>query len=565
MIRFIDNTYIHAIDACLNGSASSLNQLKTFLRFIGEVIVAEKLVFSCDKNGPVYPTTQKAIEKIKLISDGVDLFKYYEIDSETYTATCDKVETLLSEEIDYMATTGETEFNDFNPVFTGKNPHEQVHHLIMNNKSSKRISINKSFSAPISSNIAPFVILRDSIYSKISKRLQDNKWSYELTQSISIAARMLAYEQIAETLNSTYLPATGRIANHVVNFKHRETTFIKLTDNINKELYRPKNFSDLSDIVDSLIVIANGDPQKLLKEAFELRNNTHELRRRFSQTKGNFQGDAYLISATKMIAEYQNILEYLLKGNQLPSLGMSIIPGIVFPGIPILKVDIAKLKMWATFKFKSGHIKSIANLLLKAEEKRQSIAYRRLLIRCMQNSVDTESLEKQLSQKIEDSLLPVFKKANVIIYTQNIYGDKVEGDSITAEVRGNIQQVAIGKTINQNITNNEGVLSMRDTYINKGQTGAMGNKAQSANNTFQQLLILADDLSKLKDFMRNTAYSPEQKATVDEVIRAEQAARNGDESKMMNHLKNAGKWALDAAREIGTDVAAEVIKKSLGV
>jgi hypothetical protein len=55
--------------------------------------------------------------------------------------------------------------------------------------------------------------------------------------------------------------------------------------------------------------------------------------------------------------------------------------------------------------------------------------------------------------------------------------------------------------------------------------------------------------------------NPAQNADADEVAKAEQAAKQQDEPKMRQHLKNAGKFALDCAKTIGTDVAAEYLKK----
>lgn len=101
--------------------------------------------------------------------------------------------------------------------------------------------------------------------------------------------------------------------------------------------------------------------------------------------------------------------------------------------------------------------------------------------------------------------------------------------------------------------------AMGDTYnINGGQIGAIGKKALAAGNTFQQITA---DLSRLHEEMRRTASTPEQQAAAEDVANAEQAARQQDEPTMQRHLKNAGKWALDCAQTIGTDVLAEYLKK----
>ena len=50
-----------------------------------------------------------------------------------------------------------------------------------------------------------------------------------------------------------------------------------------------------------------------------------------------------------------------------------------------------------------------------------------------------------------------------------------------------------------------------------------------------------------------------------EVARAEEAAKAKDSSKVAESLKAAGKWTLDIATKIGTSLATEALKESLGM
>jgi hypothetical protein len=61
--------------------------------------------------------------------------------------------------------------------------------------------------------------------------------------------------------------------------------------------------------------------------------------------------------------------------------------------------------------------------------------------------------------------------------------------------------------------------------------------------------------------MRRSAANLAQKAAADEIAKAEQAAREQNEPKMRQHLKNAGKFALDCAQKIGAEALAEYLKK----
>jgi hypothetical protein len=109
--------------------------------------------------------------------------------------------------------------------------------------------------------------------------------------------------------------------------------------------------------------------------------------------------------------------------------------------------------------------------------------------------------------------------------------------------------------------------------ITGGNIGAVGDQAQ-AHNIIQvsnqtlgsiDMMNLASDLARLRTEARSEATEPEHDIAVSEIAKAEKAAQEGQGSKVVEHLKAAGKWALDIATKIGTDVAAEAIKKSTGL
>ena len=113
-----------------------------------------------------------------------------------------------------------------------------------------------------------------------------------------------------------------------------------------------------------------------------------------------------------------------------------------------------------------------------------------------------------------------------------------------------------------------------DSYV-AGQAGAMGRYASAQNNTFNQLWNQMDgtvdlerlsrELASLRNAMRERATVAEHDISVSEVAKAEQAALSGNGSKALEHLKSAGTWALDIAIQIGTNLVATVIAKTLGM
>jgi uncharacterized protein YjbI with pentapeptide repeats len=151
------------------------------------------------------------------------------------------------------------------------------------------------------------------------------------------------------------------------------------------------------------------------------------------------------------------------------------------------------------------------------------------------------------------------------------------------ELEGEVKQLSIvvDKLIQRP---NFSIQSMRDfdmsddqgsKYINKGQVGAMGDNAHAHNMTFNQtintgesldLVALAVELAQLRMAIKNKQdSSPQADVALGEIAKAEIAAGEKDESGVWQHLKAAGKYALDTATTIGTTLAAEVLKKAMGM
>jgi len=127
--------------------------------------------------------------------------------------------------------------------------------------------------------------------------------------------------------------------------------------------------------------------------------------------------------------------------------------------------------------------------------------------------------------------------------------------------------------INHNIDVSE--KTMGDKYEISGQVGSVGRNAYSHDINFNQiwnnisqgidLNELEKELSTLRNSLRNEANTAEHDSSIGAVAKAEIAASEGNGSETLKQLKNAGKWALSVAEKIGTNVAAQAIKSSLGI
>jgi hypothetical protein len=116
--------------------------------------------------------------------------------------------------------------------------------------------------------------------------------------------------------------------------------------------------------------------------------------------------------------------------------------------------------------------------------------------------------------------------------------------------------------------------TMGDQY-NINQAGAVGPNSTASNNTFNQLNNslpentdyekLTTELFELRQSLLPKAKLPEHYIAIGELTKAEEASRSKDGNTVIKSLVAAGKWVLDAAKDIGTDVLTEVIKNQIGV
>lgn len=114
----------------------------------------------------------------------------------------------------------------------------------------------------------------------------------------------------------------------------------------------------------------------------------------------------------------------------------------------------------------------------------------------------------------------------------------------------------------------------RDTYISRN-AGAVGPNATAHNTTITEnhgaplagvdLSALAAQLGSLKQAMKADVQDTSHFEATAEISAAEDAAKKNDGSTAFAKLKAAGTWAFETATKIGVSVAAEALKKAIGL
>lgn len=169
------------------------------------------------------------------------------------------------------------------------------------------------------------------------------------------------------------------------------------------------------------------------------------------------------------------------------------------------------------------------------------------------------------------SLTPEFEsgadfKPRLVFYVSEIVVAKAKNPS-SAELHQ-------GVVINQFIEGGYRVSSDQFHISNvSGQIGAIGTNNNVAGASFSQSLTeaasqidaaqLAAELALLRTELKKLATEVEHEFSVANVAAAESAAKKGDTDGSLKYLKAAGKWALDTATKIGTQVAVKAIESAI--
>ncbi len=160
-------------------------------------------------------------------------------------------------------------------------------------------------------------------------------------------------------------------------------------------------------------------------------------------------------------------------------------------------------------------------------------------------------------------------KEKVLIF-ENVNINVLDRDDAKEELSQKIKSITnISKTIIQKMD--------QKNYKAEGNIGAFGENATASNFTQNNLEYklpenfdyskLSEELQALKNYLQNNKNENDEEHldTISAVIKAEKASNNKDENGVIGFLKKASKWSLDAATQIGTSLAAEIIKKSAGL
>lgn len=176
----------------------------------------------------------------------------------------------------------------------------------------------------------------------------------------------------------------------------------------------------------------------------------------------------------------------------------------------------------------------------------------------------------QLINKVRHKLIESLSKYKVLINPENSLTTKQQAKEDDTKILNNIY-ISLQNNNNQTMSN--------DKYVNEGQTGSMGPNNTVHISEQNQIIykfpedynytLLSDELSKLKnkvdEKILNSTDDTDRSDISTAVLKAQKAAKQKDGNAILKNLKIGGEWLLDTAKELTSSIAADVIKKSMGM
>ena len=173
------------------------------------------------------------------------------------------------------------------------------------------------------------------------------------------------------------------------------------------------------------------------------------------------------------------------------------------------------------------------------------------------DSVKLKGILEEIGPGLTSSVMPVTQAR---WFSEVSYGQPQAPQTIVYLERGNIMVEDRSQKFEK--VENVGAIIGGDASVSGGNFQGSGTQALPSSVDLGEL---AKELAVLRNELRSRATDVDHDHAVAYVATAEKAAMDGDRAAVVTALRKAGEWAFGVAVQIGTTVAAAVIKASIGV
>ena len=173
------------------------------------------------------------------------------------------------------------------------------------------------------------------------------------------------------------------------------------------------------------------------------------------------------------------------------------------------------------------------------------------------DSTKLKSILEAIGPGLTSSVMPVTQAHR---FSEVLYGQLQAPQTLVYLENGNMMVEDNSQRFDK--VENVGAIISGNASVSGGNFQGSGTQALPSSVDLDEL---AKELATLRNELRSRATEMDHDLVVANVATAEKAALDGDRAGVVTALRKAGEWAFGVAVQIGTTVAAAVIKASIGV
>jgi hypothetical protein len=364
--RLVDCTYLHSVGRCLNGEAIHRDDLANFLRFIGEVLISDRLHFTADPTGPVYGPATEVVKDISARIGTPRFITHFDSSVIDHVDACRRTAMVLASDIlsfRFVTQVGQPH-GSISPQFTGLAPDPD---RLLFDDLREMVRTGRGFPRPTTdgpAGVPRFVLSQPAVVKALSATsLLDSFDNEDAFLALTAAVRALVYRHIGIQLRAGYLPATARAKLLIV-----PPRFLDDIGTIPRDVGQEDQRLSLATAVDALVQFNSGHPGDILTNAWAWRDTLIPLRKHLLP---RVPGDALAVSfdAAKENRTLNDAFSRLMDGIRDTSILDIFEVEYVFFGAPngSIKMSPGRLKDWLDHRRASRRVRAFADFVRPAK------------------------------------------------------------------------------------------------------------------------------------------------------------------------------------------------------
>lgn len=362
----VDNTGVHSVARCLEGTAKGEIDVLGMLQFATQLVFCDTIVVGTYERNEVIEKTNRVFDK--LLSAGIEPSKIERIiiNEQDWASGCFETALIFAEDLESLFTTDVGDLLATAPDFADKRviPDGHIHELISHDRSDTVLSEQAAIALKqgASGMVEYCFTANPTLWNAIRKAwVNKGGWTTKVTAYLAVLLRMYRNDFFAKQYKSYYSPAIARarLLRQIENIVEERLSCIIL-EAVSKISKRQLSTPSVGM---ALIRNSKGDPCAVLMEAIELRKKAEPLREVLRQVTQKVKDDNYEATSEfeTQMRELSELLEIELGLKKRPELRDALELHFVL-GIPTPRLSAKQISDWISYRWKRRQVAVLTDL-----------------------------------------------------------------------------------------------------------------------------------------------------------------------------------------------------------